>query len=429
MAATLLRWRTCIAICTLSVCFTIFGAASEDESDLAFLKDAPSQDIAIADLLRYVESGGTISSAAGREVVEIAMERSWWDLTTRVVKQADESFGVDLSSAVHQMGSRIRSKLQTLADGLAKTAHSAGIPPAFEWAQSPDSVLLNLKFAHKIDTPATLGCEVFPNAVEITPFSLRLRAECKEKHKAFDLMLGLHSEIDPVASTWAPSAVGRALVTLRKVVNATWPRLLKEDKKPAQMHVWWAMRERYEAENEAFDKKQKEKAAAAKVKVATTQLNVSEPPSTQDATLPSLDVAADPIAAADADATADAATTPVAAARPSAESPGMRLQRQAERELRAVDMAERTELQAIDMELRAAKMAADTACRAEKSKLDADADSRRNVVRAAKATERAAINASRGMGALPDAITRLLPTDLNMSTGTGSDADSGQQEL
>ena len=82
-------------------------------------------------------------------------------------------------------GSRIRARLQALSDALHKTAPgAAGIPPAFEWAQvrmsacrlpfqahctrapfsvptqSPDTVLLNLKFAHKIDTPATLGCEV-----------------------------------------------------------------------------------------------------------------------------------------------------------------------------------------------------------------------------------------------------------------------------
>ena len=36
-----------------------------------------------------------------------------------------------------------------------------------------------------------------------------------------------HRQIDPVASSWSLTSVGRALVTLKKAANATWPRLLK----------------------------------------------------------------------------------------------------------------------------------------------------------------------------------------------------------
>ena len=49
-------------------------------------------------------------------------------------------------------------------------------------------------------------------------------------------------------------SVGRVQLTLRKAENGTWPRLLKSAKKLGNMHVWWTMREKYEAENEAFDK-------------------------------------------------------------------------------------------------------------------------------------------------------------------------------
>lgn len=46
------------------------------------------------------------------------------------------------------------------------------------------------------------------------------------------------------------SSVGRAMLTMKKAVNGTWPRLLKaRAKRPGNMHVWWSMKEKYEKEN------------------------------------------------------------------------------------------------------------------------------------------------------------------------------------
>ena len=98
-----------------------------------------------------------------------------------------------------------------------------GIPPAFEWAQTPDSLLLNLKFAHKIDTPATLGCEVAPGDVTLSATDVRLRADCREKRKAFDLQLSLHAEASggrrgPVGMPldWSPRGLASFCRSTRK---------------------------------------------------------------------------------------------------------------------------------------------------------------------------------------------------------------------
>jgi hypothetical protein len=80
------------------------------------------------------------------------------------------------------------------------------------------------------------------------------RAECKDKKKTFSLNLQLYSEINADNSSWSMSSVGRSMVTLRKLTSGTWPRLLNANQKLAQMHIWWAMREKYEKENEDFDK-------------------------------------------------------------------------------------------------------------------------------------------------------------------------------
>ncbi len=49
------------------------------------------------------------------------------------------------------------------------------------------------------------------------------------------------------------ASVGRATYTLRKSTQGVWPRLLKGSKKPANMHTWWEMQERFEKENKATD--------------------------------------------------------------------------------------------------------------------------------------------------------------------------------
>lgn len=71
------------------------------------------------------------------------------------------------------------------------------------------------------------------------------------------------------------ASVGRAVFTLKKAKNATWARLLKAKAKPANMHVWWSMKEKYADENaefakveskikrQEFEEQQRAKAAAA----------------------------------------------------------------------------------------------------------------------------------------------------------------------
>ena len=70
----------------------------------------------------------------------------------------------------------------------------SSISPAFQWAQSPDSVFLNVKFSHKWDTPATLGCEA--DKVDFADRSLRFATVCASKRKNFALNLDLLRDID-----------------------------------------------------------------------------------------------------------------------------------------------------------------------------------------------------------------------------------------
>lgn len=87
------------------VCLYIASCSEDDNvADLSFVKTAPDEATASQDFDDYVSSGGVVSRDSGKDAVEHAMERSWWDFATKLVRVADETFDIDLSSAVHQTG-------------------------------------------------------------------------------------------------------------------------------------------------------------------------------------------------------------------------------------------------------------------------------------------------------------------------------------
>jgi len=120
------------------------------------------------------------------------------------------------------------------------------INPAFQWAQSPSEILLNVKFAHKLDAPATLNVEA--NNVTITENSIILLASNGRKN--FKLELSFLKNIIPSESTYAMASVGRMTITLKKEHNLKWTRLTSGTQKLKHMHVWWDVVERYKKDIE-----------------------------------------------------------------------------------------------------------------------------------------------------------------------------------
>jgi len=196
----------------------------------------------------------------GSKLLESLLLRGFFDASELLLNSARAN-GLDLSTTLHQASSSIRTKLQTLADNLQNAASAlsrksegkTGIAPAAEWAQNPDSIFLNVKFSHKLDAPATLGCEL-DGAPSFTSTGVKLFADCKEKRKAFLLDLSLFREILPENCSFSITSVGRASITLKKLFNSSWPRLLSSKAKPGNIHVWWAMKEKFSDELSTWEK-------------------------------------------------------------------------------------------------------------------------------------------------------------------------------
>ena len=154
------------------------------------------------------------------------------------------------------------------------------VTPAVEWAQSSTELYLRVKFAHKLDAPATL--DVGPPKVECDKTKLQVTAESPKKR--LDLTLQLVKPVD--RCTFETGAVGRITVTASKTDTDMWPRLTND--KVQALHYWFDKQEQLgepipsEKETSSSGNKKKKTsepaaAAAAENKTTTKKKNKAPP--------------------------------------------------------------------------------------------------------------------------------------------------------
>eukprot|EP00944_MAST-04C_sp_MAST-4C-sp1_P000422 g422.t1 len=198
-----------------------------------------------------------------------ALNRGYYDLSKALIKhtKANNRIEKDINNRkameaikrqVVSTTGKIRRELQTVANLVRTLAQpSSKISPAFEWAESNEFIYLNVKFAHKLDTPATLG--VKKQKLTFTETSLYFEAFAERTGKQFILDLTLFGQILPEVTSFSMSSVGRCTITMRKRIAIPWEgnllakpdsTLKASNSRPRNMHVWWSMQEKYNDELE-----------------------------------------------------------------------------------------------------------------------------------------------------------------------------------
>ncbi len=125
------------------------------------------------------------------------IRRGLWDCTAKAL-QAIAAAGLsawDIFSIEHRLLNKELSQLKRVADA-CKPVQT--ISPAFEWAESPGSIYLNIKFSHRLDAPATL--DVTP---DITIMPGQVIIEGHKGTRRFKLALDIYDDIDPENSNWS----------------------------------------------------------------------------------------------------------------------------------------------------------------------------------------------------------------------------------
>jgi len=215
--------------------------------------------------------------------VLLALERGWWDAAKQMLRTMRKAgHAVGTMQDVRGAATRIRDQATDIINlmRVGANAEETVVNAAFQWAQRPEFIYLNVKFASRIDGPVTC-LNVDNEKVTLTNNSLLFEAVGRQKPKTFRLNLTFNKEIDPEASTWSFASVGRISFTIAKKDHETWPRLLESKLKPKNMYSWYDRQTALDEQVKKEAKERKDKASEEEKakKEAEEKANKSQPPS------------------------------------------------------------------------------------------------------------------------------------------------------
>jgi len=127
--------------------------------------------------------------------------------------------------------------------------------PASKWAQSLNEIFIEIKFAHRHDSPGCLKMKDLK--VDIKEKSISLIGYCVlgEVPIKINYYIETFDKIDVKSSKHFVSSVGRYQFNLKKKKsNNYWKQLLNDKMKvPNNMRVWFEMKEKYQAELSKYE--------------------------------------------------------------------------------------------------------------------------------------------------------------------------------
>ncbi|CAG9335904.1 unnamed protein product [Blepharisma stoltei] len=178
------------------------------------------------------------------------MVKQWWqasiELSTFAIQkdqQIDPSFKAEALNT--------KKKVEKLISLIENQGKINTVSPAFQWAQSPDTVFIEVKFSHRWDYPGCL--EVSDPEVSIKEDRITFTGMCSRSNQRIKIALDLelYNKIVPEASTYSMKSGGRLNFTLKKYEVEAWAKPNK-GKKLSNATVWWEMRDKYRKEMNAL---------------------------------------------------------------------------------------------------------------------------------------------------------------------------------
>ena len=131
--------------------------------------------------------------------------------------------------------------------------------PASQWAQSLDNIFIEIKFAHRHDSPGCL--EVEDKKIDLKEDSLSFTGTCSlgDDHIRIDYNINFAKKINVALSKSELGAVGRYRFTLKKAERGFWEKILKDgEEMHSNMRIWYEMKEKYQDELMGYEKDEDE---------------------------------------------------------------------------------------------------------------------------------------------------------------------------
>ncbi len=131
------------------------------------------------------------------------------------------------------------------------------ISPAFKWAQSLEDIFIEIKYAHRHDSPGCL--EIKDMDIKIKNDSVTFMGYCVlgDVPIKIDFKIETYKGLNVSDCTHGAGSVGRYQITLKKSEKSFWKKLLKDEfPVPPNMRVWFEMKEKFEKELKEFEEKE-----------------------------------------------------------------------------------------------------------------------------------------------------------------------------
>ena len=131
------------------------------------------------------------------------------------------------------------------------------VSPAFKWAQSLEDIFIEIKYAHRYDSPGCL--EIKDMNIDIKNNSVSFIGYCVlgDVPIKIDFKIDTFKGLNVSDCTHGAGSVGRYQITLKKNQKGFWKKLLKDDfPAPPNMRVWFEMKEKYESELKEYEEKE-----------------------------------------------------------------------------------------------------------------------------------------------------------------------------
>ena len=142
--------------------------------------------------------------------------------------------------------------------------------PASRWAQSLDEIFIEIKYAHKYDSPGCL--EIKDLKIEIKEKSVKLVGYCflGDIPIRMNYYIETYDKINVKESKHFVSSVGRYQFNLKKKKSNNYWRKLLADKMsiPTNMRIWFEMKEKYQDQLSKYELEENDEILQAMIETA-----------------------------------------------------------------------------------------------------------------------------------------------------------------
>ncbi|OEH75140.1 cs domain-containing protein [Cyclospora cayetanensis] len=180
------------------------AGVSAGESHAALWREAalgtPLAIAAAAAVVKYSRMQGKKSLlfvAAAVAVLVVFPCKGWWKLAQEIILES-HAVGVDVGSSVRRVVMEIRNHLLEVERLLSKQHDAIAVmSPAFQWAESPLDIFLNIKFAYRWSSPGALSLEESSFSSDAQSFTFSGLAQHSGVKRQYRLELSLFKQIVP----------------------------------------------------------------------------------------------------------------------------------------------------------------------------------------------------------------------------------------